>query len=99
MGRSIRTHGMVMDLLKRDNVWVLLSNGARMSAQPRGWDDVVPIGRAALRGRARPLHLRDRLAAHAQPEGRRRTAGGSALIDLLYRYLPDAKGTASGTGR
>lgn len=84
------THGMVMDLLKRDNVWVLLSNGARMSAQPRGWDDVVPIGRALYAAAPdRCIFGTDWPHTHSQKEG-----GGpqeSALIDLLYRYLPDAK--------
>src|SRR4029077_2240647 len=38
-------HDLVLDLLRRENFWVLLSNGARMSAQASGWHDVGPIGR------------------------------------------------------
>ena len=61
-----------------------------MSAQPRGWDDVVPIGRALYAAAPdRCIFGTDWPHTHSQKEG-----GGpqeSALIDLLYRYLPDAK--------
>ena len=44
-GAGKAAHDLVLDLLRRENFWVLLSNGARMSAQASGWHDVVPIGR------------------------------------------------------
>jgi predicted TIM-barrel fold metal-dependent hydrolase len=37
---------LVLDLLRRENFWVQLSNGVRMSAQARGRHDVVPVGQA-----------------------------------------------------
>ncbi len=71
-------HYLVLELLQRENFWVLLSNGARMSAQASGWNDVVPIGTRAVCGRARPLPVRHRLAAHPQPPRRRWAAGKRA---------------------
>jgi len=82
-------HDLVLDLLRRENFWVLLSNGARMSAQASGWHDVVPIGRE-LYGAApdRCMFGTDWPHTHSHNEG-----GGpqeSELIELLYRFLPDA---------
>ena len=83
-------HDLVLDLLRRENFWVLLSNGARMSAQTRGWDDVVPIGRqlfAAVPDRC--LFGTDWPHTHSHSEG-----GGpqeSELIALLYRFLSNAR--------
>jgi 2-pyrone-4,6-dicarboxylate lactonase len=88
-GRN-RTHGLVLDLLKRENFWVMLSNGARMSTLATGWDDVVPIG-AELYAAApdRCIFGTDWPHTHSHNEG-----GGPRereLIELLYHYLPDAK--------
>jgi 2-pyrone-4,6-dicarboxylate lactonase len=82
------THTMVIDLLKRDNYWVMLSNGVRMSAQASDWDDVVPIGRRLYEAApTRSLFGTDWPHAHSHNEG-----GGpeeARLIALLDRYLPD----------
>ena len=81
---------LVVDMLKRDNVWMLLGNGARMSAQASGWDDMVSIGRELYETAPdRCIFGTDWPHTHSQKEG-----GGpdeDALIELLYRYLPDAK--------
>jgi 2-pyrone-4,6-dicarboxylate lactonase len=37
---------MLLDLLKRENWWVLLSNGDLRSKHGAPWDDVVPFGKA-----------------------------------------------------
>ena len=93
MGRTPPGHPALatfVDLLKRQNVWMLLSNGARMSAQAKGWDDMVALGRefyAAAPDRC--IFGTDWPHTHSQKEG-----GGPQeheLIDLLYRFLPDAK--------
>jgi predicted TIM-barrel fold metal-dependent hydrolase len=81
-------HDLVLELLRRENFWVLLSNGARMSTQTSGWHDVVPIGRE-LYGAApdRCMFGTDWPHTHSHDEG-----GGpqeSELIELLYRFLPD----------
>jgi predicted TIM-barrel fold metal-dependent hydrolase len=88
-GAREQSHALVLDLLKRENFWVLLSNGARMSAQASGWDDVVPIGQelyAAAPERA--LFGTDWPHTHSHHAG-----GGpqeSELIGLFDRFLPDA---------
>jgi 2-pyrone-4,6-dicarboxylate lactonase len=83
-------HDLVLDLLRRENFWVLLSNGARMSAEGSGWHDVVPIGRELYAAAPdRCLFGTDWPHTHSHHEG-----GGpqeSELIELLYRFLPDAK--------
>lgn len=88
-GRN-RAHRLVLDLLKRENFWVMLSNGARMSTLATRWDDVVPIG-AELYAAApdRCIFGTDWPHTHSHNEG-----GGPQeheLIELLYRYLPDIK--------
>lgn len=87
-GARDATHDMVRELLQRENYWVLLSNGARMSAQPAGWDDVVPIGRELYRAAPdRCMFGTDWPHTHSHKEG-----GGpqeSELVELLYRFLPD----------
>jgi 2-pyrone-4,6-dicarboxylate lactonase len=81
-------HALVLDLLGRENFWVLLSNGARMSGQTSGWDDVVPIGRELCAAAPdRCMFGTDWPHTHSHHEG-----GGpqeSELIELLYRFLPD----------
>jgi 2-pyrone-4,6-dicarboxylate lactonase len=83
-------HGLVLELLRRENFWVLLSNGARMSAQRSGWHDVVPIGRELYAAAPeRCLFGTDWPHTHSHHEG-----GGpqeSELIELSYRFLPDAR--------
>jgi 2-pyrone-4,6-dicarboxylate lactonase len=80
---------LVLDLLRRENFWIMLSNGARMSAQASGWHDVVPVGRALYAAAPdRCLFGTDWPHTHSHNEG-----GGpqeNELIELLYRFLPDA---------
>jgi 2-pyrone-4,6-dicarboxylate lactonase len=82
-------HGLVLDLLRRENFWVLLSNGARMSAQTSGWHDVVPVGQELYAAAPdRCLFGTDWPHTHSHHDG-----GGpqeSELIELMYRFLPDA---------
>jgi 2-pyrone-4,6-dicarboxylate lactonase len=82
-------HDLVLDLLRRENFWVLLSNGARMSAQTSEWHDVVPIGQELYAAAPdRCLFGTDWPHTHSHQQG-----GGpqeSELIELMYRFLPDA---------
>jgi 2-pyrone-4,6-dicarboxylate lactonase len=93
MGRTTSAHPArhtVLDLLRRDNVWMLLSNGHRMSKQASSFDDMVVLGRELYAAAPdRCIFGTDWPHTHSQKDG-----GGpdeDALIDLLYRYLPDAK--------
>lgn len=93
MGRTPPDHParkLIVEMLKRENVWMLLSNGHRMSAQAQGWDDMVPFGRELYdTAPDRCIFGTDWPHTHSQKEG-----GGpeeDALIGLLYRFLPDEK--------
>jgi predicted TIM-barrel fold metal-dependent hydrolase len=93
MGRTPPNHparNVVIEMLKRENVWMLLGNGHRMSAQAERWDDMVPLGRELYETAPdRCIFGTDWPHTHSQKEG-----GGpeeDALIDLLYRFLPDEK--------
>lgn len=93
MGRTPPAHParkVVVDLLKRDNVWMLLGNGHRVSAQASGWDDMVAFGRELYAcAPDRCIFGTDWPHTHSQKEG-----GGpeeAALIGLLERFLPDEK--------
>jgi 2-pyrone-4,6-dicarboxylate lactonase len=45
----IRTVRWLVERLKdTDNWWLMLSNGNRLSAMERGWDDAIPIARACI---------------------------------------------------
>jgi 2-pyrone-4,6-dicarboxylate lactonase len=92
MGRTTPDHparGKIIDLLKRENVWMLLSNAHRMSAQASRWDDMVELGRALYATAPdRCIFGTDWPHTHSQKEG-----GGPQeheLIALLDRFLPDA---------
>ena len=78
----------IVKRLKRENFWVLLSNGVRMSAQSSGFDDVVPIGRDLhAAAPARCLFGSDWPHTHSHHEG-----GGPQereLIGLFDAFLPD----------
>ena len=80
--------GLVLDLLRRENFWVLLSNGVRMSGESSGWHDVVPIGRELYAAAPdRCLFGTDWPHTHSHKEGGGPQEG--ELIELLYRFLPD----------
>jgi 2-pyrone-4,6-dicarboxylate lactonase len=87
--QNLVAYDLVLDLLRRENFWVLLSNGARMSGEASGWHDVVPVGRALYAAAPdRCLFGTDWPHTHSHNQG-----GGPQereLIELLYRFLPDA---------
>jgi hypothetical protein len=49
--------------LSKGNFWVMLSLGEKTSKKGPAWDDVIPIARAYLERRPRPLRMGQRLAA------------------------------------
>jgi 2-pyrone-4,6-dicarboxylate lactonase len=81
---------IILDLLRNhENWWIMLSDGHELSPSPApsDWDEVVPFGRAMYE--AAP----DRTVWGSDwPHmGWRRhmPAPTGAMVDLLYRYLPD----------
>src|SRR5260370_9016159 len=85
-GAGISAHGLVLDLLRRENFWVLLSNGVRMSGETSGWHDVGPIGRELYAAAPdRCLFGTDWPHTHSHKEG-----GGpqeSELMECLSRFM------------
>jgi predicted TIM-barrel fold metal-dependent hydrolase len=76
----------IVDRLRSDeNWWLMLSNGNRLSAMERGWDDAVPIARAYIE--AAP----DRMIwatdwPHVQWR-KQRMMNDAEEVELLYRYV------------
>jgi 2-pyrone-4,6-dicarboxylate lactonase len=89
---------LILDLLRRGNWWVMLSNGDRSPAgEP--WDDAVPIGRAlyaaapdrCIWGSDWP-HVYQFIATMAEPgKAPPRVPAETQRLGLLRRYLPDER--------
>jgi len=86
---------MLLDLLKRENWWVLLSNGDLRSKQGAPWDDVVSFGKAfyeaapdrCMWGTDWP-HVHRFIRPH-EAEDDYGPAHEMKRVDLLQRYVPD----------
>ncbi|HTI86375.1 MAG TPA: amidohydrolase family protein, partial [Alphaproteobacteria bacterium] len=80
---------LLLDMLEREDRWIMLSNGHRGSKAGYPWDDAVPFGRAFYE--AAP----DRCIwgsdwPHIGSRGGPLPDDGD-LVNLLLRYLPDDK--------
>jgi 2-pyrone-4,6-dicarboxylate lactonase len=76
----------VLELLRRDNVWVMLSLSEKISKAGEPWDDVVPLARRLVE--AAP----DRCVWGSDwphPVSVRQPPNEGALLELLYRFAPD----------
>jgi 2-pyrone-4,6-dicarboxylate lactonase len=77
----------LLELLRRDNWWIMVSNGDRCSSTDAPWDDIVPFGQrliAAAPDRAvwctdwpHVFYLKEKMCNDGD------------LVDLLDRYAPD----------
>ena len=87
-GRSDPTVVRVIDLLKKGNFWLLMSNGYKISRQGHPWDDVVPVARAFIE--AAPDRMLWALdwphTFHEQPP-----PDDTDLFDLLPRVADEAE--------
>jgi 2-pyrone-4,6-dicarboxylate lactonase len=75
----------ILSMLRRDNWWMMVSNGNRVSAMDAGWDDAVPFGRAYIQ--AAPDRM---IWATDWPHVRWRKArmmNDAEEVELLYRYV------------
>ncbi|MBS8224680.1 amidohydrolase family protein [Vannielia litorea] len=77
---------MLLDLLRNENWWVLVSNADRVSSMDRGYDDVVPLIQTYLD------HAPDRALwctdwPHVQYT--KRMPDEAELLELLYKAVPD----------
>lgn len=74
----------VLDTLKHENWWVMISNGNRDSKMEASWDDAVPYGKAFIE--AAP----DRIVWGSDwphPQWTKRMMNDAEEVELLYRYV------------
>jgi 2-pyrone-4,6-dicarboxylate lactonase len=79
----------ILDILKRDNWWMMASNGNRDSKMEQGWDDAIPVGRAYIE--AAP----DRIiwaTDWPHPMWTKRMMNDAEEVELLYRYVDNDAG-------
>ncbi len=76
----------VLDLLRNENWWMLISNGERHSTREYPWDDTVPFARALIE--AAPDRA---LWGTDWPHVRymKQMPNDADLLELFYRYVPD----------
>jgi predicted TIM-barrel fold metal-dependent hydrolase len=76
----------VLDLLRHENWWILISNGERHSSRAHPWDDTVPFARALIE--AAPDRA---LWGTDWPHVRymKTMPNDADLLELFYRYVPD----------
>lgn len=85
-GRADPSLAKVLDLLKRGNVWVMLSLTEKISKAGAPWDDVVPVVRALIE--AAP----DRIVWGSDwphPVSTKQPPNEGALLDFLFRATTD----------
>jgi predicted TIM-barrel fold metal-dependent hydrolase len=74
----------VLDMLKQENWWMMVSNGNRDSKMEAGWDDAIPYGKAFIE--AAP----DRIiwgTDWPHPQWKKRMMNDAEEVELLYRYV------------
>ena len=74
----------LLEALKREQTWVMLSNGHRSSVLGAPWDDAVPFGRALFRAAPDRCIWGTDWPHVMQPVG---SIDDAALVGLLRRYL------------
>jgi predicted TIM-barrel fold metal-dependent hydrolase len=87
-GRAQPGYALVMELLARDNWWVMLCNGDRFSGGSHPWSDTIDLARALFDAAPdRTIWATD----WPHVRYRRRMPNDADLLELLYSYLPDAE--------
>jgi 2-pyrone-4,6-dicarboxylate lactonase len=77
---------VLLDLLKKENWWVMIANGDRLSAMDRAWDDVIPMARRLIEAAPdRAIWATD--WPHNQYT--KRIPNDAELLELLYRCAPE----------
>ena len=76
----------LLDMLKNEGWWMMLSNGNRDSRMESGWEDAVPFGRAyAEAAPDRTIWGSD----WPHVNWRKRMMNDAETVELLYRYVDD----------
>lgn len=74
----------ILDTLKNENWWMMVSNGNRDSAMDSGWNDALPFGRAFIEEAPdRAIWSTD----WPHPCWKKRMMNDAEEVELLYRYV------------
>jgi predicted TIM-barrel fold metal-dependent hydrolase len=74
----------VLDMLKQENWWMMVSNGNRDSKLDAGWDDAIPYGKAFIEAAPeRVIWGTD----WPHPQWKKPMMNDAEEVELLYRYV------------
>ena len=77
---------MILDLLRKENWWILVSNGDRVSAEEQGWSDALPFARMLVEASPdRSIWCTD--WPHVQYTNP--MPNDADLVEFFYRAAPD----------
>ena len=74
----------VLDLLKQENWWMMISNGNRDSKFDAGWDDALPYGKAFIEAAPERIVWG---SDWPHPQWTKRMMNDAEEVELLYRYV------------
>ena len=74
----------VLDMLKRENWWMMVSNGNRDSTMAAGWDDALPYGKAFIEAAPERIVWG---TDWPHPQWTKRMMNDAEEVELLYRYV------------
>ena len=74
----------VLDMLKDENWWMMVSNGNRDSTMDAGWDDAIPYGKAFIEAAPERIIWG---SDWPHPQWRKRMMNDAEEVELLYRYV------------
>jgi len=74
----------VLDILKQENWWMMISNGNRDSRMEVGWDDAIPYGRAFIEAAPERIIWG---SDWPHPQWTKRMMNDAEEVELLYRYV------------
>lgn len=86
LGRADPSLAKILELLKRGNVWVMLSLVEKISRAGAPWDDVVPVVQALLEAAPERIIWG---SDWPHPVSVRQPPNEGELLDFLFRAIPD----------
>jgi predicted TIM-barrel fold metal-dependent hydrolase len=74
----------MLDRIRHDGWWMMVSNGNRLSPMDSGWDDAVPIAKAFIEAAPERIVWS---SDWPHPQWRKRMMNDAEEVELLYRYV------------
>jgi predicted TIM-barrel fold metal-dependent hydrolase len=74
----------VLDMLKQENWWMMVSNGNRDSKMDAAWDDALPYGKAFIEAAPERIVWG---SDWPHPQWTKRMMNDAEEVELLYRYV------------